>query len=104
MNERFHKAQAKLYEEMDLMRLIRMMRFARFLSAGSLKAHHWHMVHYFDKYCIKDSSDSSADSDVSKSSSDEQFQHFDANDVAWQGNGVVKIGDDLMTWFSIGKN
>jgi len=60
MNERFHKAQSSLYGEMDITKLIRKLRFSEFIAATHPKASQGRMLRNFDKFCIKDCSDSNS--------------------------------------------
>lgn len=104
MNERFHTGQARLYDEMDLMKLIRLMRFSRLLAAKNLKMHHWHLIQHFDKYCIKDEEKSSG-SDDDQDSDDERQVAFDANDDHYPENTHGnELNDKDYSWYGMPKN
>jgi len=79
MNERFHKAQKRLYEEIDIVKLIENMRFARFSATTIFEPHHYNMVSQFDKYCVYNDSEPS---DSSESSCDEGIHTLDETKLA----------------------
>lgn len=101
MNERFHKAQDRLYDEIDLVKVVRMMRFTRFLSHTNLGKHHWHLISKFDKYCVKDDSDSdSFYSQESDLSDEQQHQQFDDNDDHYPGHfDSALVPEDALLWY-----
>lgn len=39
---------------MDIVQMMKMLRFIRYMANGILKPHHWLMISNFDKYCITD--------------------------------------------------
>lgn len=101
MNEKFHKAQDRLYDEIDLVKLVQMIRFTRFLSHTNLSKHHWHLISKFDKYCVKDDSSSeSASSQESDLSDEHQHQHFDDNDDHYPGQADdALLTHDALLWY-----
>lgn len=71
-----------MYDEIDILKLIRVIRYAKFISSGVLKAHHWHLIGNFDKYCIKDDDSDSC----SCSSCDELDCAVDHDDDHYPGH------------------
>lgn len=96
MKFKFIKAKARLYEEMDLLKLIKALRFAKFLSASNLDTHHWHMIGNFDQYCIKDEED---DSNHSSCSDECHDRVVDANDPYHPGHADDDSSHDKISYY-----
>ena len=53
--QRFDKAKVAMYQELDIVCLLKQIRFFSFITSLDVKQHHYALLHWFDEFRISDS-------------------------------------------------